>query len=91
MAMTDAKSTDPKVFNDKIMDVANPPGDKVYNYADAVKALQAGKKINYEGASGSQDFDKYHNTFTAFDVAQFDASGNLHTVMNVPASEIAGY
>lgn len=43
--------------------VTNPPGTMCYSYGSCVKLLKAGKKINYEGASGSIDFNKYHNTF----------------------------
>lgn len=39
--------------------VANPPGQKVTSFADGKKLLEAGKEINYEGASGPLDFDKY--------------------------------
>ena len=41
----------------KIREVVNPPGEKVYSFAEGKKLLQAGKKINYEGASGPLDFD----------------------------------
>jgi hypothetical protein len=39
-----------------------------------VALIKANKKINYEGASGSIDFNKYHNTFGP--CAPFVASGS---------------
>lgn len=44
--------------------VAMPPGEKVYNYADGIKALRAGKEINYEGLAGTQDWNKYGDPVT---------------------------
>jgi ABC-type branched-subunit amino acid transport system substrate-binding protein len=65
LAMDAAHSTNPTVFNKYIMQVANPgPGKvKVYTYAQGVRELKAGKKIQYYGASGLIDFNKYHNSF----------------------------
>ena len=43
---------------EKIRDVTMPPGDK-YNFtqlADAMKALAAGKKIDFDGVSGPLEF-----------------------------------
>jgi ABC-type branched-subunit amino acid transport system substrate-binding protein len=65
LAMNAAHSTDPKVFDNYVMQVANPgPGKvKVYTYSQGVQDLRAGKKIQYYGASGLIDFNKYHNSF----------------------------
>jgi len=43
--------------------VTNPPGTACYSYKPCLALLKAGKKINYEGASGSIDYNQYHNTF----------------------------
>src|SRR5262249_23297297 len=45
-------------IKDNLRAVSNPPGTAVYSYAEGAKLLQEGKKINYEGASGSCDFDQ---------------------------------
>src|SRR5262249_43982234 len=37
--------------------ISNPPGTVVTSYEDGGRLLREGKKINYEGASGSCDFD----------------------------------
>jgi branched-chain amino acid transport system substrate-binding protein len=92
LAMTEAGTTDGTKWINDVADVAgNPNGVKVYNYADGVAALKAGKKINYEGASGSVDYNKYHNVAGSWDVVNFDASGNLNTVYLVPEAQIAAW
>lgn len=48
-----------EAIRDNLRAVANPPGEKVYygEWAKAVSLLKAGKEINYEGVSGSVDFN----------------------------------
>jgi len=50
-----------RAISQNIRKVANPPGIKVYSYAEGLAHLLRGHEINYEGASGSCDFDKYGN------------------------------
>ena len=45
--------------NGKIRDVSNPPGTKVFSFAEGKKLLAQKQKVNYEGASSRLDFDKY--------------------------------
>jgi branched-chain amino acid transport system substrate-binding protein len=45
------------VIKDNLRAIANPPGTAVSSYDEGAKLLREGKKINYEGASGSCDFD----------------------------------
>jgi len=90
LAMTEAKTTDPQVWVDHILAVSNPPGTQCYTYASCVKLLQAGQKINYEGATGPQDFDEYHNTFGDWDIVQFSTdSTTRNVIMHVGADAIA--
>lgn len=92
LAMTAAGSTDPTVWINDVTKVANPPGEVVTNYADGVAALKAGKKINYDGASGKDDYNQYHNVAGSWDVVQFDATGaNLNTVFTVSEDQIAAW
>lgn len=53
LAMQAAKSTDPKVYKDKVMEVANGPGEKIYpgELAKGLELLAAGQPIDYEGAT----------------------------------------
>lgn len=92
LAMTAAKSTDARVWVDKIKEVSNPSGTKCYIYADCVTLLNQGQKINYEGATGPEDFNQYHNVFGDWAIAQFTPDGSkLNVVMNVPATIIDQY
>jgi branched-chain amino acid transport system substrate-binding protein len=53
LAMQAAKSTDPKVYKDKVMDVANAPGEKIYpgELGKALDLISQGKDIDYVGAT----------------------------------------
>jgi ABC-type branched-subunit amino acid transport system substrate-binding protein len=71
LAMTMAKSTDPKVWVNDITKVSNPPGVVCGRYAQCVAYLHQGKKINYDGAAGNDDFNKFHNVFSGFQMLGF--------------------
>lgn len=53
LAMEAAKSSDPKVYKDKIMEIANAPGEKIYpgELAKGLELLAAGTDIDYVGAT----------------------------------------
>ena len=72
------------VIKDNLRAVANPPGAAVYSYADGAKLLAEGKKINYEGASGSCDFDAIGDILSApFAVQQVrKGKSELVTIVN---------
>ena len=53
------------VIKDHLRTVANPPGTAAYSYAEGARLLGEGKKINYEGASGSCDFDAIGDILSA--------------------------
>jgi branched-chain amino acid transport system substrate-binding protein len=55
----------------KLRTVSNPPGDPVGSFAEGKKLLAAGKKINYEGASGPLDFDEYGDVNPLFKLSEF--------------------
>jgi ABC-type branched-subunit amino acid transport system substrate-binding protein len=76
LAMTLANSTDPKVWVKDVLKVSDPPGAKCSTYAACVRLIKKGKKINYQGASGNDDFNKYHNVFSGFQMLGFDSSLN---------------
>jgi branched-chain amino acid transport system substrate-binding protein len=58
-------------IKDHLRAVANPPGPAVYSFADGARLLHEGKKVNYEGASGSCDFDQIGDILSApFSVQQ---------------------
>ncbi|WP_134725844.1 ABC transporter substrate-binding protein [Paracoccus luteus] len=53
LAMQAAKSSDPKVYKDKVLDVANAPGEKIAagELAKGLELLAAGTDIDYDGAT----------------------------------------
>jgi branched-chain amino acid transport system substrate-binding protein len=82
-----AKSTDGTTVAHDMTKVTNPPGTACYTYASCQSLIKAGTKINYEGASGSLDYNSYNNTFGPYGAFQATASGveQLVYVMSAPA------
>lgn len=92
LAITAAGTTDQTKWISYVKKVANGPGTKVYNYADGVKLLRNGQSINYEGASGSCDYNQYHNVAGAWDVIMWDPTGTtMNTVFHVSEQQIADW
>ena len=69
------------VIKDHLRAVANPPGTAVYSFAEGAKLLGEGKKINYEGASGSCDFDQIGDILSAPFIVQQVRRGKNERVM----------
>jgi ABC-type branched-subunit amino acid transport system substrate-binding protein len=92
LAITKAGTTDPTVWVNDVTKVAEGSGQVVTNYKDGVAALKAGKEINYNGASGNDDYNQYHNVAGSWDIVQWDAQGTtLHTVETVSEQQIAAW
>ena len=72
LAMESAKKTDGESIAENIRKVSNPPGTKVYSYADGVKLLRQGQKIDYEGLAGPQNFDEYGNVVTSLGIFKIE-------------------
>lgn len=58
LAMEAAGSSKAEDFRKKIREVSSPPGKKVFGLDEALKAVRAGEKIDYEGIGGNMDFDE---------------------------------
>jgi hypothetical protein len=54
-----------------------------------VRLLKAGTKINYQGASGSLDYNKYNNTFGPYGAFQSTLAGVEKQISVMTASELA--
>jgi ABC-type branched-subunit amino acid transport system substrate-binding protein len=63
LAAEQADSVDSTAIRDVLRDVANEPGTVVNpgteGWQSAVKAIEGGEDINYEGAGGPDEFDEY--------------------------------
>ena len=71
-----AGSSDRTAIRDNLRKVSNAPGVIVGpgQWAEAVAAIKAGKDINYEGASGSHEFDAKGEVAGVF--AEYQVEGN---------------
>ena len=87
LAMTAAKSTNPKAWVKDVVKVSNPPGATCSTYAACVRLLKKHKDIDDQGASGNDDFNKYHNVFSGFEMLGFDSSLNNVTRGTVTPQE----
>lgn len=88
LAETFAKTTDGTTVAKDMTQVTNPGGTACYTYPSCLTLLKAGKKINYEGASGSLDYNKYRNTFGSYGAFSSDAKGNELQVANMSAAAL---
>jgi ABC-type branched-subunit amino acid transport system substrate-binding protein len=84
-----AKTTDGKTVASDMAKVTNPPGTACYTYKSCLSLINAGKKINYEGASGDLDYNKYNNTFGPYGAFQVDASGTEQQITVMSAAALA--
>jgi branched-chain amino acid transport system substrate-binding protein len=78
LAMVATNSSDPTVYNPKIIEIANgTSGATIVNtYKDGVAALKAGKTIRFEGAAGENNFDQYNNSQSGYILVAYDRDGN---------------
>jgi ABC-type branched-subunit amino acid transport system substrate-binding protein len=86
LAAVAAGSTDGKDMADKLVDVSAPPGTP-YTWEqlpEAIKALQAGDDIDYQGASGAIDMDDAGDaTAGVYDIYEFKGA-NLDVIGEEP-------
>lgn len=89
LAIDKAGSTTGSAVNAAMTAVTNPPGTQCYTYKDCLSLLKAGKKINYDGASGDLNYNKYQNVFGPYGAFQANLSGVEQQVMLLSAPELA--
>ena len=84
-----AKTTSGTTVAHDMAKVTNPPGTACYTYASCLSLLKAGKKINYQGASGNLDYNQFNNTFGPYGAFQSTPSGLEKLVYVMSASALA--
>jgi ABC-type branched-subunit amino acid transport system substrate-binding protein len=84
-----AKTTSGATVAHDMVKVTNPPGTACFTYSSCLTLLKAGKKINYEGASGSLDYNQFNNTFGSYGAFQSDTSGVEKQVTVMTAAALA--
>jgi ABC-type branched-subunit amino acid transport system substrate-binding protein len=84
-----AKTTSGTTVAHDMTKVTNPPGTQCYTYASCLTLLKAGKKINYQGASGNLDYNQFNNTFGPYGAFQSSPSGVEQQVYVMTATALA--
>ncbi|KAA0889364.1 ABC transporter substrate-binding protein [Pusillimonas sp. ANT_WB101] len=89
---TDASKITGTVLRDQLRKVANPPGEMIdggdqARVTEMLKALKAGKEINYNGAAGPCDFDKNGDVITPVNIWKYSGD-KIETVKMIPAKDI---
>jgi branched-chain amino acid transport system substrate-binding protein len=82
LAMVAANSSDPKVYNQKIFDIANGVSGAtvVGTFKEGADALKSGKSIRYVGAAGENNFNQYNNSQQGYNLVTMDKDGNEVTI-----------
>jgi ABC-type branched-subunit amino acid transport system substrate-binding protein len=84
-----AKTTSGTTVAHDMTKVTNPPGTACYTYASCLSLLKAGKKINYQGASGNLDYNQFNNTFGPYGAFQSTPAGVEKQVYVMTATALA--
>jgi ABC-type branched-subunit amino acid transport system substrate-binding protein len=93
LAMVKAGSTDPSVYVNSILDVTSTAAGHqvVYNFADGVAAIKAGKEIKYSGAGGPMTYNSIHTVTGPFQAVSTDSQGNETVIANISADALAPF
>jgi neutral amino acid transport system substrate-binding protein len=83
LAAQAAKTNTGEGIASKIREVAGGPGEEVSDLCQALTLLKAGKKINYQGASGNVDIDAQGDVVGTYDIWQVQPDGSLKTIDQV--------
>lgn len=77
LAAEAAKSTAGAAIKDQIRDIANAPGQEVTDVCQGLSLIREGKDINYQGASGTVDFNAEGDVSSNYDIWTIDSNGTL--------------
>jgi neutral amino acid transport system substrate-binding protein len=85
LAAQSAKSNTGEGIQSKIREVSGGTGggEAVSDVCKGLELLKAGKKINYEGASGAVDVDEYGDVIGSYDVWQIQPDNTYKVINNV--------
>jgi branched-chain amino acid transport system substrate-binding protein len=84
-----AKTTAGQTAAKDMTKVTNPPGTPCYTYASCLALINKGTKINYEGASGSLDYNQFNNTFGPYGAFVSSVTGTEVQVTVMTAAQLA--
>ncbi|WP_373542739.1 ABC transporter substrate-binding protein [Chamaesiphon sp.] len=83
LAAQAAKTNTGEGIASQIREVAGGAGEEVSDLCQAITLLKAGKKINYQGASGNVDLDPQGDVIGTYDIWQVQPDGTLKTIDKV--------
>ncbi len=90
LAMDRAGTTSGPAVIKVMKDVTNPPGPQCYSYSQCLGMLKAGKKqVDYQGASGDLNYNKYNNVFGPYGAFKANLQGQESQVTLLTAPELA--
>jgi neutral amino acid transport system substrate-binding protein len=91
LAAQSAKSNTGEAIQSKIREVSGGAGggEVVSDVCKGLELLKAGKKINYEGASGAVDVDEYGDVLGSYDVWQIQPDNTYKVISNVSVAKSA--
>src|SRR4029077_9685242 len=88
LAVDKANSINAPDITGAMMAVTNPPGTACYTYKTCLDLIKAGTKINYEGASGDLNYNKYNNVFGPYAAFQETLAGQQQSVQVMTAAQL---
>jgi ABC-type branched-subunit amino acid transport system substrate-binding protein len=77
LAAEAAKANTGAAIQSKISEVANAPGEEVTDVCQALALVREGKDINYQGASGTVDFNAQGDVVGKYDIWTIADDGKL--------------
>lgn len=85
LAAEAAQSTDGAAIRDALNEVANAPGEPVSDVCQALELVRQGEEIDYQGASGTVDFNAEGDVVGSYDVWTINEEGavDVLSVVNV--------
>ncbi|RMF68786.1 MAG: amino acid ABC transporter substrate-binding protein [Cyanobacteria bacterium J069] len=88
LAAEAAKSGSGPVLKDSIRTVSNPPGEQTTDICTALSLVRQGQDVDFQGASGSLDFDEQGDVVGSYDVWTVDDAGQIQikSTINVGGS-----
>ncbi len=89
LAVDKANSIAGPDINGAMMAVTNSPGTACYTYKTCLDLVKAGTKINYEGASGDLNYNKYNNVFGPYAAFQETLAGQQTSIQTMTAAQLA--
>lgn len=77
LAIQMAGSVDADAWTDAMHQVSNPPGKKVYTYAEGMEALAAGEEIDYDGVTGDFEYSDTGVVSGIFSIVNWTDDGKV--------------